>query len=91
MWQEAVRCAGCILLQPKERLDMEQQRQTAQTALESFEQKAEDLVSVMLALTEERFFAAPRCSSPMSRTQASAALAVKHSLDAFMAIAKLEG
>lgn len=26
----------------------------------------------------------------MSRTQASAALAVKHSLDAFMAIAKLE-
>lgn len=58
MWQEAVRCAGYILLQPKERLDMEQQRQAAQTTLESFEQKAEDLVSVMLALTEERFFAA---------------------------------
>ena len=57
--------------------------------LAGFEHKVGELISLAFALTEERLSALKR-PSPTCKAQASAALAVKHALETFMTIAKLE-
>lgn len=60
---------------------------TAQMTIDTFEQKAKELVSLMLALTEEDMAAKPPAlfgTSPVD----SSALAVKYALDAFIKMMK---
>lgn len=68
---------------------MKKRKKYTTPSLRDFEEKAGELVSLALALTEARF-AILKKPSPVSKAQASAALAIKHAIETFMAIAKLE-
>lgn len=68
---------------------MEQQRQTSQTALDSFEQKANELVSIMLVLNEKHMAVIHPGVKKMSPAVASA-LTVKYALDAFIKLMRLK-
>ena len=68
---------------------MEKSTQTTQTNFENFEQKAEELVSLLLLLAEEHAAAVPSGSPGMTAVTFSA-LSIKYSLDTFMTIMKKE-
>lgn len=68
---------------------MEKQRQTSQTALDSFEHKAGELVSLMLVLSEKHMAVMPPGAEEMSPATASA-LTVKYALDTFIKLMRLK-
>lgn len=68
---------------------MKKHNMQKETSLASFEHKAGEIISLAMDLTEERLSLLKR-PSPLCKAQASAALSVKHALETFMAITKLD-
>lgn len=59
--------------------------------IQDFENKAQELLHIMLTMCEERMLAAEKVNSPMGAALAEAALAVKASIRTFVFIERLPG
>lgn len=59
--------------------------------IKEFENKAQELIHIMLILCEERIHAAPTLNSPIGKTMAEAAMSVKYAIRTFIAIERLQG
>ena len=57
--------------------------------LKDFENVANELVSIMYALTEQRLHSAPRLQSPVGKTMAEAVLTIEAAMRTFIFIARL--
>lgn len=59
--------------------------------IQDFENKAQELLHIMLTMCEERMLTAEKVNSPMGAALAEAALAVKASIRTFIFIERLPG
>ena len=59
--------------------------------IQDFENKAQELLHIMLTMCEERMLTAEKVNSPMGDALAEAALAVKASIRTFIFIERLPG
>ena len=59
--------------------------------IQDFENKAQELLHIMLTMCEERMLAAEKVNSPMGAALAEDALAVKASIRTFIFIERLPG
>ena len=57
---------------------------------EDFAVKAQELMHMVFAMSEERIFSAPRLRSPIGDAPAEGAMTVKYALRAFLAITRLK-
>ena len=58
---------------------------------EDFEAKAQELLSMALAMSEERILAAPKLETPIGNALAEAAMALKYAMRTFLAVNRLQG
>ena len=66
-------------------------REHADFTIQDFENKAQELLHIMLTMCEERMLTAEKVNSPMGAALAEAALAVKASIRTFIFIERLPG
>lgn len=56
---------------------------------EDFESKAQELIHIAFAMSEERILAAPCLRSPRGNALAEGAMTVKYALRAFLAVSRI--
>jgi hypothetical protein len=66
-------------------------REHSNLTIQDFENKAQELIHIMLVICEKRLWAAGNQNDPVGATLAEAALAVKASIRTFVFIERLPG
>ena len=85
------KCARCDLLQPPRSVEMAKRTVVQTYTNEDFEAKAQELLSMALAMSEERILAAPKLETPIGNALAEAAMALKYAMRTFLAVNRLQG